>query len=577
MVSELRNHLNRSKFAKLSPEQRRLHQMFTKAEKFLDDNKDICIVDADKGGQTVVMTKEHYNEMIMNLINDTNTYKEIPKDLTDRMQRKNNALVKFMFENQMIDTKTYKSLTTYKAVCPRIYALPKVHKLTEGQNSRTVKGRPIVSNVNGPTSALSRWIGEIVRKAIDQSQFNIPNSFAFVEKIRAMEVPEGYKLISLDVVSLFTCIPFDLLTDLIERKWERIDPHTTMDQNTFLQAVEVCARSPFFRFNNKFYLQKLGFPMGASASPSFSDFVMEDCLEISVEKLPFIPPFINKYVDDLCMCVPQNSVNLVLDIFNSYHPCIQFTMEQEANNVLPFLDTLLMRHVDGSLDTRWYKKPCASGRILNFKSAHPMQQKINTAKNFVARVVKLTTIDDASWVKNTIYEGLKMNDYPPGMTRRWINDALSTKTAVTLNQQSDPPELIYKSIAAVPGLTQRLASITRRWNESVKISVKAVKTVSSLYTKLKDRLDDVQTSDVIYSFPCKECRTVRYYGMTTQLLKKRAQQHEYWNSKMLEAREETCRRTREAKEKEIASKTAALDHAIKYCHQFNVNKGPKRR
>lgn len=131
MVSELRNHLNRSKFAKLSPEQRRLHQMFTKAEKFLDDNKDICIVDADKGGQTVVMTKEHYNEMIMNLINDTNTYKEIPKDLTDRMQRKNNALVKFMFENQMIDTKTYKSLTTYNAVCPRIYALPKVHKLRE--------------------------------------------------------------------------------------------------------------------------------------------------------------------------------------------------------------------------------------------------------------------------------------------------------------------------------------------------------------------------------------------------------------------------------------------------------------
>jgi hypothetical protein len=77
---------------------------------------------------------------------------------------------------------------------------------------------------------------------------------------------------------------------------------------------------------------------------------------------------------------------------------------------------------------------------------------------------------------------------------------------------------------------------------------------------------------VIYSFPCLNCRPydVRYYGKTHQLAGERKKQHELSNRKLMESRELSQGLTREAKEKELSSKTAWLEHAIETNHNFDV-------
>ena len=52
-------------------------------------------------------------------------------------------------------------------------------------------------------------------------------------------------------------------------------------------------------------------------------------------------------------------------------PSIKFTVETEAGGQIPFLDVLVIRNDDGSIDTTVYRKSIHTGRYLNFHSDSP--------------------------------------------------------------------------------------------------------------------------------------------------------------------------------------------------------------
>lgn len=62
------------------------------------------------------------------LLNDDNTYIEINRDQTLKVERMNNDMVKNLHNNGYIDTRTKFDLLSHHSHCPRIYGLPKVHK-----------------------------------------------------------------------------------------------------------------------------------------------------------------------------------------------------------------------------------------------------------------------------------------------------------------------------------------------------------------------------------------------------------------------------------------------------------------
>lgn len=117
------------------------------------------------------------------------------------------------------------------------------------------------------------------------------------------------------------------------------------------------------------YKQIDGLPMGLPLSPILADLVMEYVLDQAIAKLSFE---LKEYVDDLFLIIPSTLIEYARDIFNSFHHKIQFTIVEETNRVLPFLDVLLIHEKDHSIDFDWYSKPTASGRILNFFSNHPL-------------------------------------------------------------------------------------------------------------------------------------------------------------------------------------------------------------
>ena len=182
------------------------------------------------------------------------------------------------------------------------------------------------------------------------------------------------RLVSLDIVSLFTNVPVDLALQVLHHRWTEIAEHTSINRDDFLQAVKFVLEANIFSFNGVFYKQVFGTAMGSPISPVIANLVMERLGTISLSKVPFQLKFYKRYVDDIITCIKLEDLPILLDTFNSFHNRLQFTYQVEKDSCLSFLATLVIRS-DNKLTTNWYHKPSWSGRYINFFSVHPMQHK----------------------------------------------------------------------------------------------------------------------------------------------------------------------------------------------------------
>ncbi|XP_062705197.1 uncharacterized protein LOC134287419 [Aedes albopictus] len=330
----------------------------------------------------------------------------------------------------------------------------------------------------------------------------------------------------------------------------------------------------YFVFRNQFYEQIEGTAMGNPLSPVLADLVMGILLDTVTSKTDIVFTVLRKYVDDLMLVIPADRLQQVLDIFNSYHPSIQFTFEVETDGRLPYLDMTLVRQEDDTIRTEWYMKAIASGRLLNFSSLHPLTQKINTIKNVIDRVNRLSTNWDEEKKREVIAQILQTNDYPRNLINRFLNRTHWTSThTITADDHTTeehtigPPQAkIYRSLPYIPSLTPKISQILRHDYPSVIICPRSVHTIRDLYTRIKDPIPMDHHHNVVYRIQCGNCDKC-YIGMTGNLLKKRLSGHRS-NLNQLENLLESGRTYADEPVRALREKTALLAHCIDHDHRF---------
>ena len=70
-----------------------------------------------------------------------------------------------------------------------------------------------------------------------------------------------------------------------------------------------------------------------------------------------LPRVWKRFVDDVIVVVKKDGGQRLLQHLNSKHPCIKFTMEEEKDGALPFIDVRFTRDVQGKLMREVYQKP----------------------------------------------------------------------------------------------------------------------------------------------------------------------------------------------------------------------------
>ena len=111
-------------------------------------------------------------------------------------------------------------------------------------------------------------------------------------------------------------------------------------------------------FDGKFFDQTDGVSMGSPLGPILANIFMCNLEKRALTNYQGILPTVHKrYVNDCFLIFGSAQQSQVFfNYLNNQHQNIKFTMEEEQNNILPFLDIKITRKDDGILSTSVFHK-----------------------------------------------------------------------------------------------------------------------------------------------------------------------------------------------------------------------------
>ena len=284
IIAEVENALNttdniRSRLVGVLNKPMRTHNNLSplqvKALKELYSDQDIVILPADKGRVTVVMDTKEYDDKILHLLSDQDTYKNLKIDPTPTLQTKMNAILLTLKKQDKLPPKLYNLFRCSNGITPQLYGLPKFHK-------PDVPLRPIVSFYSSPTYQLSKHLCRLLSSLVGNSSSHFSNSSNFITFINQQQLGDEI-LVSFDVVSLFTKVPTDVAIKITR---ERLQGDHTLEDKTALtidditRLLEFCLQATYFSFRGKYQQQIFGTAIGSPVSVTVADIVMENCTTV---------------------------------------------------------------------------------------------------------------------------------------------------------------------------------------------------------------------------------------------------------------------------------------------------------
>ena len=135
-----------------------------------------------------------------------------------------------------IDNDIKKKSLILGPLIPRIYGLPKIHKLG-------IPLRPIVDTRGSPTYKLVKFLANKLNPLVGNTSSIMKDSPFFIEKLKNRHFDGNELLLRLDVVSLFTMIPINDAIKVIEN----------LIDHEIAKLVGLCLRSTFFSFEGELY------------------------------------------------------------------------------------------------------------------------------------------------------------------------------------------------------------------------------------------------------------------------------------------------------------------------------------
>nr|VZH94040.1 unnamed protein product [Spirometra erinaceieuropaei] len=294
-------------------------------------------------------------------------------------------------------------------------------------------------------------------------------------------------MVSFDVTSLFTSIPQDLAIETIELPLQSKYDETEnrLGHAQILQLLKLCLRT-YFTFDGTIYEQVKGTPMG---SP-ISGFIAEAVLQ-RLESLVFQhhrPKFWVRYVDDTFVVIERDQVLTFQEHLNAVFSDIQFTMEEEENNQLAFLDVLVCRKDCGGLKTKVFRKATNTMKVLNLYSNHPISHKRSCVRTLFRRVeTHCSEPEDKIAELQYLRRVFKANGYPRNFVDRCIRirderpNRTDTKSWRALLYVKNVSEAVGRLLAPLGvGVAHRPEATIRR------LVMKPTATARNVWSRLSD-------------------------------------------------------------------------------------------
>ena len=155
--------------------------------------------------------------------------------------------------------------------------------------------------------------------------------------------------------------------------------------------------------------------MGSPLGPTLANIIMTEFENIIIKPLTNngTIAFYKRYVDDTIVLAKPCDLDRILKQFNSFHPKIQFTIDQFSDNDIHFLDIQIFPN-----GTTVYRKQTHTGQYQHFSGVYAMVKKdsLDTCTYSIhhAHMYKICSNDDLLQKKSTISNNLchRMVNHP---------------------------------------------------------------------------------------------------------------------------------------------------------------------
>jgi hypothetical protein len=538
---ELKSKLRRSceNYYHCEQNERKINDVIKK----ISGNKNVRILKQDKGRGVVILDNSKYIEKCMELLN-TGNFNKIQNDDTDKVEKSvQKALSKV---KEAIGEQTYKDIYPSGSNPGKFYGTAKVHKVKATDEDKVGKlpVRPIVSNIGTATHKTAKYLSKLL-SPLAKSKYTIENTKDFVTRIKKMKVPEGYKMISFDVVSLFTNVPIKETVEIILRKvYKEKLVKTKIKKENMRELLMLCTTEVSFTFNNEMYKQVDGVMMGSPLGPLFANIFM---CELENRVIPTLTGKICnwvRYVDDTFGLIKIGEEQHVQQELNKYHPNIQFTQEVEKDEMISFLDVAIKRS-GGTIETSVYRKKTNTDVYIHWKAHAPSSWKIATLKNLIQRATRVCSTDQALQQELVHLKKVfcTINDYPEALVEEIIknekdrhNQPITNPTECDETKMDEEQEEIQLmlSLPYAGKVGEQIVEKVQKYvkkkasNGNKKVRVNAVFKSMKLSSRfpLKDRTKPEHQHNVVYYVKCpnKKCNCA-YCGETKRRMGKRTNEH----------------------------------------------------
>ena len=452
---------------------------------------DVIFKEADKGGAIVIMDKDYYGKKMLEMLQDKDTYKELPSNADKDTFKKISFCI-----NKHKDVLTEKEkdyLLEFSSKTSNFYGLPKVHKCSfiidqvKKQNSEYIKllapedlkFRPIVAGPSCPTHRLSNLIDILLKPLLKHVKSYVRDDIDFLTKL-PKNISKDEEFITFDVTNLYSNISHELgikaISHWIDKHYSSIDKR--FSKEFIIDSIKIILENNTFNLGDRTFLQIKGTAMGTKMAPTYATLVLAYLEEMLYNKINqkfgkeygiHFEKQWKRYLDD-CFYIHNSNkckIETIHQMLNDLDKNLYFTIERSKSEI-PFLD-ILVKNVSGNIVTDMYHKPTDTKQYLHFKSCHPRAMKMNIPYSLARRVCTIVSDTNLRTLRlQQLSHNLQARHYPKSVIIQGIEKAQKLDIETLRTPKETTPQTL-DTIAFVSTHNPNNANIFQTTKDSLKI------------------------------------------------------------------------------------------------------------
>lgn len=340
------------------------------AIQWLQDNDDLVIRTADKGGAVIVWGKAQYITEAMKQLNNPQYYTPLATNPLNQVRADLVAILDKGLHNEWITKKEYDFLLPNDPTLSVFYMLPKVHK-----NILEPPGRPIISGMGSITEPASKFIDFHIKPLTMALPAYIRDTTHVLSILDEIKNVNNAYLVTMDVEALYTNIDHEEGLEALRQALQK-RPNDTPPTEFIVDLAKWTLNNNIFLFQDRLFRQKKGTAMGAAYAPNFAGLFMglweDQYIFGDVNPFKHCIRWYGRFIDDLCFIFsgPLEQLKEFHQYLNCSNPNIKLSLEYSQSEI-HFLDLNITVDEQGYLHTSIFRKVTDRNTILHADSFHP--------------------------------------------------------------------------------------------------------------------------------------------------------------------------------------------------------------